>query len=222
MKLTPKTYQILKNFSSINQSLFFTQGNKIKTMSAMKTIIAEAEVDEMFPRDFGIYDLNQFLGVVSLFEEPDLDFDTTYLTISGEEKANSKYFYADKSIIVTPPTKEAKLPDETVKFTITDKLMKSVLQAAGVLQLPEVVIKGDGEHISINAMNVKNNTSNSFYYNVGNTPHIFEMIFKVENLKLMMAAYDVTISKKGITEFLSTDKKLKYMIVNETNSTFTK
>ena len=160
--------------------------------------------------------------MATIIQSSDLDFDTTYLTISGEEKANSKYFYADKSIIVTPPAKEAKLPDETVKFTITDKLMKSVLQAAGVLQLPEVVIKGDGEHISINAMNVKNKTSNSFYYNVGNAPHIFEMIFKVENLKLMMAAYDVTISKKGITEFLSTDKKLKYMIVNETNSTFTK
>ncbi len=220
MKITVKTFQVLKNFSSINQSIYFTQGNKIRTISPMKTIMAEAEVQEMFPRDFGIYDLNQFLGVLSLFEEPDLDFDTSYLTISSEDKAQSDYFYADKSMIVVPPEKSLDLPDEPVSFIIGDKVLKSVQQAASVLQLPEIVVKGDGENITIRAMNTGNSTSNSFYYNVGRTDKKFSMIFKVENLKILLGSYNVTISSKAISKFESTDGNLKYMIVNESSSTY--
>lgn len=220
MKLSVKTFQLLKNFSSINQSIYFTQGNKIRTISPMKTIMAEAEVQEMFPRDFGIYDLNQFLGVLSLFEEPDLDFDTHYLTISSEDKAKSDYFYADKSMIVVPPEKQLELPDTPINFTVSDKVIKGVLQAANVLQLPEVVVKGDGDNISIRAMNTKNTTSNSFHYNVGVTSKEFDMVFKVENLKLLLGSYDVTISSKGISQFVSTDGNLSYTIVNEASSSF--
>lgn len=220
MKLSVKTFQLLKNFSSINQSIYFTQGNKIRTISPMKTIMAEAEVQEMFPRDFGIYDLNQFLGVLSLFEEPDLDFDTHYLTISSEDKAKSDYFYADKSMIVVPPEKQLELPDTPINFTVSDKVIKGVLQAANVLQLPEVVVKGDGDNISIRAMNTKNTTSNSFHYNVGVTSKEFDMVFKVENLKLLLGSYDITISSKGISQFVSTDGNLSYTIVNEASSSF--
>lgn len=220
MKLSVKTFQLLKNFSSINQSIYFTQGNKIRTISPMKTIMAEAEVQEMFPRDFGIYDLNQFLGVLSLFEEPDLDFDTHYLTISSEDKAKSDYFYADKSMIVVPPEKQLELPDTPINFTVSDKVIKGVLQAANVLQLPEIVVKGDGDNISIRAMNTKNTTSNSFHYNVGVTSKEFDMVFKVENLKLLLGSYDITISSKGISQFVSTDGNLSYTIVNEASSSF--
>ena len=112
MKLTQKTFSILKNFASINQSLYVSKGNVIKTISEIKSVIAEAEVQQMFPRDFGIYDLNQFLGVLSLFEEPDLNFDTTCVHISGSENASSSYFYADKATIRTvPPEKSFVLPD---------------------------------------------------------------------------------------------------------------
>lgn len=220
MKLTSKTFQVLKNFSSINQSIFITKGNKIRTISPMKTVMAEATVQEEFPRDFGIYDLNQFLGVSSLFEEPDLDFDTHYLTISSEEKAKSDYFYADKSMIVVPPDKELELPDKPIEFTVSDKVVKGVLQAANVLQLPEIVVRGDGEEISIRAMNTKNTTTNSFHYTVGTTSKIFNMVFKVENLKLQLGSYNVTISSKGISKFQSTDGNLTYMIVNEASSTY--
>lgn len=220
MKLSVKTFQLLKNFSSINQSIYFTQGNKIRTISPMKTIMAEAEVQEMFPRDFGIYDLNQFLGVLSLFEDPDLDFDTHYLTISSEDKAKSDYFYADKSMIVVPPEKQLELPDTPINFTVSDKVIKGVLQAANVLQLPEIVVKGDGDNISIRAMNTKNTTSNSFHYNVGVTSKEFDMVFKVENLKLLLGSYDITISSKGISQFVSTDGNLSYTIVNEASSSF--
>jgi hypothetical protein len=220
MKLTAKTFQALKNFSSINQSIYFTTGNKIRTISPMKTIMAEVEVDEVFPRDFGIYDLNQFLGVVSLFEEPDLDFDTHNLTVSSEDKAQSDYFYADKSMIVIPPDKPFELPDAPVSFTLSDNVIKRVLQAANVLGLPEIVVKGDGEEITIGAVNTKNTTSNTFKYKVGITDKVFSMVFKVENLKLQLCAYDVTISSKGISQFKSTDGKLIYTIVNEASSSY--
>jgi len=220
MKLTAKTFQVLKNFSSINQSIYFTQGNKIRTISPMKTIMAEATVQEMFPRDFGIYDLNQFLGVLSLFEEPDLDFDTSYLTVSSEDKAKSDYFYADKSMIVVPPDKTLDLPDTPISFTLSDGVLRRVLQAANVLGLPEIVVRGDGEEISIRAMNTKNTTSNSFNYTVGVTDKKFSMVFKVENLKLQQGAYDVTISSKGISQFKATDGNLIYTIVNESSSSY--
>jgi len=220
MKLTTKTFQILKNFSSINQSIYINPGNVIRTISPMKTIMAEAKVQEMFPREFGIYDLNQFLGVVSLFDEPDFDFDTYYLTMTSEDKAQSNYFYADKSMIIVPPEKSLELPDEPVSFVVGDKVLKSVQQAASVLQLPEIVVKGDGENITIRAMNTGNSTSNSFYYNVGRTDKKFSMVFKVENLKILLGSYNVTISSKGITKFESTDGNLKYMIVNEASSTY--
>ena len=107
MKLTQKTFSILKNFSSINQSLYVTKGNVLRTMSEMKSVMAEAEIQEMFPQDFGIYDLNQFLGVLSLFEEPDLDFDTSYVRIKGGQNASSNYFYADKATIRTMPPEKS-------------------------------------------------------------------------------------------------------------------
>lgn len=221
MKLSVKTIQVLKNFSSINQSIYFTQGNKIKTISPMKTIMAEASVQEMFPRDFGIYDLNQFLGVVSLFEEPDLDFDTHNLIIKDDNKARSNYFYADKSMIVVPPEKPLDLPDASIAFSLSDTFVKSILQAANVLQLPEIVVKGSGEKIQVTATNVKNTTANSFSYDVGYTDKVFDMIFKVENLKLLLGSYDVKISSKGISQFTSMDGNLIYTIVNEASSTYT-
>ena len=221
MKLTPKTFSILKNFSSINQSLYVTQGNVLRTISEMKSVMAEVEVQEMFPRDFGIYDLNQFLGVVSLFEEPDLDFDTTFVRISGGQGASSSYFYADKATIRTmPPEKSFVLPDVVETFAVTDKVVKGVMQAANVLQLPEIAIVGDGTNITFEAINNKNSTSNSFRYEVGKTNKTFKMIFKVENIKMMMGGYNVTISSKKITQFKAVEGTLTYTIVNEASSTY--
>jgi hypothetical protein len=221
MKLTQKTFSILKNFSSINQSLYVTKGNTLRTISEMKSVIADVDVQEMFPRDFGIYDLNQFLGVISLFEEPDLDFDTTFVRVSGSQGASSNYFYADKATIRTiPPEKSFELPDTVETFSVTDKVVKGVLQAANVLQLPEIAIVGDGIDITIEAVNTKNSTSNSFRYEVGKTKKKFKMIFKVENIKMMMGGYNVSISSKKITQFKAVEGTLTYTIVNEASSTY--
>jgi len=221
MKLTQKTFSILKNFSSINQSLYVTKGNTLRTISEMKSVMADVDVQEMFPRDFCIYDLNQFLGVISLFEEPDLDFDTTFVRVSGSQGASSNYFYADKATIRTiPPEKSFELPDTVETFSVTDKVVKGVLQAANVLQLPEIAIVGDGTDITIEAVNTKNSTSNSFRYEVGKTKKKFKMIFKVENIKMMMGGYNVSISSKKITQFKAVEGTLTYTIVNEASSTY--
>ncbi len=221
MKLTQKTHTMLKNYATINQSLFVSKGNVIKTISEMKSVMAEVEVQEMFPRDFGIYDLNQFLGVVSLFEEPDLDFDTTFVRIKGAENASSDYFYADKATIRTlPPENSFELPDVVETFTITDKVIKGVMQAANVLQLPQIGIIGDGSDIVIKALNSANNTSNSFQFNLGKTSKNFKMYFKTDNLKMMMGTYDVSISSKKITQFKMSEGNLTYTIVNEASSVY--
>ena len=106
MKLSDKTVNILKNFSSINQSILFKEGNKLRTISVMKNILAEAEIDEDIPKDFGIYDLNQFLNGLNLHASPDLDFDNDGYVVIKEGRSRSKYFFADKNVIVTPPEKD--------------------------------------------------------------------------------------------------------------------
>lgn len=221
MKLTQKTFNLLKNFSSINQSLYVYPGNKLKTVSETKTVIAETEVQEMFPREYGIYDLNQFLGIVSLLEEPDLEFDTTHLTISGQNGAKSDYFYADKNTFrIIPSLEPFQLPDTYVSFSITDKVIKGVMQAANVLQLPEIAITGDGETISIKAVNNKNKTTNTFSYDLAKTDKKFNALFKVENLKMMIGSYEVTLSKQKMAQFKSIDGNLTYTVVNEATSEF--
>jgi len=144
MKLTQRTFQVLKNFSTINPTLCVSKGNVIRTVSQNKTVLAQAAVQEEFPREFAIYDLSEFLGVVSLFDEPDFDFDTYYVSISDDNKASSHYFYADKSMVTIPPDKTVTLPDEPIKFDLGDKVLKHLLQAASVMGLPELIIQGDG------------------------------------------------------------------------------
>ena len=221
MKLTQKTFAILKNFSSINQSLYVYAGNRLKTVSETKTIIAEANVQEMFPREFGVYDLNQFLGIVSLVDDPDLEYNDSHLTICGQNGAKSDYFYAEKNTFrIVPSLDPFELPDEYVTFDLTDSVVKSVMQAANVLQLPEIGIIGDGTNIHIKALNSKNRTTNTFSYEVGKTNKVFTALFKVENLKMMIGSYKVTLSKAKMAQFKSSDDTLKYTVVNEASSVF--
>ena len=128
MKLSEKTLSLLKNFGSINQSILFKEGNKLRTISVMKNILAEAEIAEDIPQDFGIYDLNQFLNGLSLHQSPELDFENNGYVVIREGKMRSKYFFADPSVIVSPPEKEISLPTQDVCFELNtqelDKLLK--------------------------------------------------------------------------------------------------
>ena len=207
MKLTQDAYQVMKNLSTINLSLYVFPGNKLKTVSENKTVIAEVELQDSF----------------SLFDNPDLEFDTTHLVINGDNGARSNYFYADRNTFrIVPTLDKFSLPDEYIKFSLSDKIIKGVMQAASVLQLPEIAIVGDGENISIKAIHSGNKTTNTFSYNVGETSKTFTVLFKTENLKMMMGSYEVTLSKQKIAQFKSTsrDLNLVYTIVSQATSSY--
>ena len=220
MKLSDKTLTLLKNFSSINQSILFKQGSSLRTISVMKNILAEAQIDEDLPKDFGIYDLNQFLNGLGLHNSPELDFaDANYVVIK-EGRMKSKYFFADPNVIVTPPDKEITLPSEDVSFELSTSQLDKLLKAAAIYQLPDLAVVGGDSVVKIVVRDKKNDTSNDFSIVVGETESIFSFNFKVENIKIVPGTYDVVVSQKLLSRFTCRDYDLKYFIALEPDSTF--
>ena len=220
MKLSDKTLTILKNFAGINNSILVKKGNALRTISVAKNILAEALIEENFPRDFAIYDLNQFLNGLSLHQDPDLDFSPdSYLTIR-EGKRRVKYFYADPAVIVSPPEKEITLPSEDVHFQLDSVALEKLLKAAAVYQLPDLSAIGEAGVIKLVARDKKNDTSNEFAIVVGETDKEFTFNFKVENIKIIPGAYNVVVSSKLLSEFTNDSLDLKYYIALEPDSTF--
>ena len=220
MNLSDKTLTILKNFAGINNSILVKQGTQLRTISVAKNILAEAHIDEEFPREFGIYDLNQFLNGLSLHQDPEMDFSPdSYLTIR-EGKRRVKYFYADPQVIVTPPEKEITLPSEDVHFQLDSIALEKLLKAAAVYQLPDLAAVGEAGVVKLVVRDKKNDTSNEFAVVVGETDKIFTFNFKVENIKIIPGAYDVIVSSKLLSKFTNTQYDLKYYIALEPDSTF--
>ena len=220
MNLSSDTIVILKNFASINQSIFVREGNKLKTMSVMKNVLAESIVEEEFPKDFAIYDLNQFLNGISLHDNPELDFSNdSYLTIR-EGKRRVKYFFADPSVIVSPPEKDIEVPSNDIEFQLDHSQLEKLLKASSIYQLPDLAAVGENGVISLVVRDKKNDTSNEFSIIVGETNEEFTMNFKVENIKIVPGSYDVVISDKLISKFESKSRNLRYWIALEPDSTF--
>jgi hypothetical protein len=220
MKLSEKTLNILKNFSSINQSILVKQGNQLRTISVAKNILAEAEIKEDFPRDFAIYDLNQFLNGLSLHQDPEMDFSPdSYVTIR-EGKRRVKYFYADPNVIISPPEKAIQLPSQDVCFQLDSVTLEKLLKAAAVYQLPDLCAVGEAGVIKLVVRDKKNDTSNEFAIVVGETESKFSFNFKVENIKIIPGAYDVIVSSKFLSQFTNSTHDLKYYIALEPDSTF--
>jgi len=220
MKLSDKTLSVLKNFSSINQSILFKKGKKLRTMSVMKNILAEATVSEEFVRDFGVYDLNQFLNGMSLHQSPELDFGNDGYVVIREGKMRSKYFFADPQVIVTPPDKEITLPSEDVCFEVSTDQLEKLLKAAAVYQLPDFSAVGENGVVKLVVRDKKNDTSNDFAIVVGETSAEFSFNFKVENIKVLPGTYEVVVSQKLLSRFTSTSHDLTYYIALEPDSTF--
>jgi len=220
MKLSDSTVNLLKNFSSINQSILFKEGNKLRTISVMKNILAEATVAEDFPKDFGIYDLNQFLNGMSLHQTPDLDFANDGYVMIREGKMRSKYFFADPNVIVTPPDKAISLPTEDVCFGLGTDQLEKLLKAAAVYQLPDICAVGEAGVVKLVVRDKKNGTSNDFAVVVGETDSDFCFNFKVENIKVLPGTYDVVVSSKLLARFTSKNHDLTYYIALEPDSTF--
>ena len=220
MKLSESTVSLLKNFSSINQSILFKEGQKLRSISVMKNILVEANVSEEFPKDFGIYDLNQFLNGLSLHSSPDLDFDNDQYVVIKEGRSRSKYFFADPSVIVAPPEKEITLPTEDVCFQLTSQQLEKLKKAASVYQLPDISVIGENGVIKLVARDKKNDTSNDFSIIVGDTETNFVFNFKEENLKIVPGNYDVVVSEKLLSRFQNQNIDVTYYIALEPDSTF--
>ena len=220
MKLSDKTLTLLKNFSSINQSILFKQGSSLKTISVMKNILAEATIEEDLPTDFGIYDLNQFLNGLGLHHDPDLDFQNEGHVVIREGKSRTKYFFADPQVIVTPPDKEITLPTEDVSFELSTSHLDKLLKAAAIYQLTDLAVVGGDGVVKIVVRDKKNDTSNDFSIVVGETESTFSFNFKVENIKILPGTYDVVVSRNLLSRFTCRDYDLKYYIALEPDSTF--
>ena len=220
MKLSEKTLTVLKNFAGINNSILVKEGNQLRTISVAKNILAEANIEEEFPRQFGVYDLNQFLNGLSLHQDPDLDFtEESYLNIR-EGKRRVKYFFADPQVIISPPDKQITLPSEDVHFQLESSALDKLLKAAAVYQLPDLCVVGEAGAVRLVVRDKKNDTSNSYSVAVGETDKEFTFNFKVENIKIIPGSYDVVVSSKLLSEFKNSTYNLKYYIALEPDSTF--
>ena len=220
MKLSENTLALLKNFAGINNSILVKKGNRLRTISVAKNILAEADISEDFPRDFAVYDLNQFLNGLSLHQDPDLDFtETSYLSIR-EGKRRVKYFFADPNVIVSPPEKEIQLPSQDVCFQLDSVTLEKLVKAAAVYQLPDLSSVGEAGVVKLVVRDKKNDTSNEYSIVVGETDKEFIFNFKVENIKIIPGAYDVVVSQKLLSQFTNTKYSLSYWIALEPDSTF--
>jgi hypothetical protein len=217
MKLSKDTVTLFKNFAAINSNLLLKAGNQLSTISAQKNVMSDVTVVENFP-DFGIYDLNEFLGAMSLFEDPDLDFSDKYVTIS--EGGNSiKYFAADASVL-TAPQKSITFPESDIDFTLTATMLAMILKTASVLRSADVAVIGDGSSMSIQVGDKKNATGNAYTANLGTTDKTFQVNLKVENLKMLLGDYQVSISSKKISRFAAVSSDLVYYVAVEADSSF--
>lgn len=220
MKLSDNTITILKNFSAINQSILIREGTKLSTMSILKNIYAEAEVEETFPKEVAIYDLSEFLNGLSLHQDPDLDFsNNSYISIK-EGNRRVKYFCADPEVIFSPPNKEVTLPSKDVCFQLEHSQLDKLLKAAAVYKLYDLAVVGNAGVISLVVRNKNNETSNEYSIVVGETDKDFVFNFKVENIKIIPGSYDVVISKVLHAEFTNQKHNIRYFVALEPDSTF--
>ena len=223
MKLSEHTTSVLKNFASINQNLVIKEGKTISTMSAMKNIVAKAEVDEDFPREIAIYDLNEFLAALSLFTNPVLDFSENFVMITEEGKTGNslKYFYSDPSVVTTPSS-EITMPKTEVNFSLDSSDLSKVQRAASVIGSPDLVLEKNGVGSYLTVKDKKNDTANNYSLDVDvEGKGDYNFYFKVENLKLMPLTYDVNVSSKNISHFKSqTSNAVEYWIALEPESSY--
>lgn len=219
MKFSNETLSVLKSFTAINKSILMKPGNVLKTITPEKTLIAIAEVPDEIPSEACVYDLSRFLSILSLYNDPDVEFGDKYFIIS-EGKRRTKYVYADISMIHTPPEKDINIPSEDVVVNVTESDLSSVLKAAGVLQFTEIAFVGESGKCYLKAIDSANDNADDFGVEIGDTDDEFKVIIKTDNLKLMPMDYEVTICSKGISEFKGDN--VTYFVAIDSKSTYNK
>lgn len=224
MKLSNETLSVLKNFAGINSNIVLNPGQTVKTMSESKTIMASANIAEDVPSQIGVYDLNEFLGVVTMFEDPDLLFDNEFKSVRVTEgKRAVKYFFSEPSIL-TSPSKDIVMPACPVSFTISAEEMSNLRKAASALGVSDVVVKCEpGSNPQLVVTDTKDSTSNS--YEIDLEDGVGEgitcnFIFNIGNFKFVADDYEVSISDKLISNFKAKNQPIEYWVALEKNSTF--
>ena len=219
MKISKETLSVLKNFATINGNIIIKAGDRLSTISAQKNVMASTSVKESFDREFGIYDLNEFLGVYSLFDaDPELNFDEKFVTVANG-KSKVKYYAADPSVLASP-TKDALPVDEDIKFDLPRSMYDMIMKTSSVLRSNDISIIGSDGKLSVVVADKKNATSNSWDAILGDTDKDFKVNFRIDNFKMLDGDYEVTISKKRISKFASKMNDLTYFIAVEADSTF--
>lgn len=224
MELSENTLQVLKNFSNINQNIMIRQGNTLKTISEARNVLATAVVDAEFPQDVGIYDLNEFIGVLGLVDTPRLNFEDEYVKIGDSSgRSKIKYFFSPEETL-TFPQKDITMPSADVKFTLDNDTLNKLKRAASTLGHDEVSISGKGNVLSLSVVESQNSTSNAFSIDIDGDfeEATFNFILNIANLKILPGDYDVSISSKLISNFSHKELDLNYWIALEKTSNFAK
>lgn len=223
MELSESTLQVLRNFSGINQNILIKTGSNIKTISEARNVVATADVTESFEKDFGIYDLNEFIGVMGLVDTPSLKFEDHSVTVSDSSgRSKVKYFYAAEETL-TAPTKDVTMPDADVKFVLDNDTLNRLKKAASTLGHSEVSIQAKDGVLSLSVLENQNPTSNAFSIDIDGEfkqDAVFNFIISISNLKILPGDYEVEISSKLITQFKNKEIPLKYWIALEKSSTY--
>ena len=223
MELCENTLDVLRNFSSINQNIMIRSGNNIKTMSVTRNMIATADVSEQFTKDFGIYDLNEFIGVLGLVDTPNLTFEDDFVIVQDSTgRSKIKYFYSAEETLTTA-TKDVKMPEADCKFTLDNSTLNKLKKAAATLGHKEVSIQAKDGVLSLSIVEKQNATSNAFSIDIDGEfkqDAVFNFIIDIANLKILPGDYDVEISSKLITQFKNKEIPLTYWIALEKSSTY--
>ena len=223
MKLSNETISILKNFGAINQGIFFKKGKTLKTVSSHKNILVQANINEEVPADFGVYDLNNFLSVISLSSDPTFEFEDKNVVIVGNKgRSKTKYRFCEPSMIVTPPEKELSMPDPEITIDFSTEDFGDIMRTAAVLSSPQIAVESNGSKVSLITLDTANDSAHTNTLEIGSGDgKVYRMIFKTENLsKILPGSYTVNISSKGITHFKNKDVDLQYWITTEQGSKF--
>ena len=223
MELSEDTLNVLKNFSGINPNMMIRSGNTIKTISEARTVLSRATVSEEFPVDFGIYDMNEFMGVLQLVDTPKLKFEDDYVVVNDSTgRSKVKYFYSSEDTLTTPQ-KDITMPEANVKFTLDNETLNRLKRAASTLGHSEISISGKDGVLSLSVVDSQNMTSNVFSIDVDGefeADAVFNFILSTNNLKILPGDYEVSISSKLISQFSHTSLDVKYWIALEKTSTF--
>lgn len=221
MKISNDTLNVLKNFASINPNVVFKPGQRLSTISEAKTILAGADIVEDFPKEFGVYDLNEFLSVYGLIEDPELEFEDTSVLIKNNTQ-KVRYFYSSTEILTTPQ-KEITMPDAEVGVNLSNEVLNQIRKAAAVLGHTELSIKGDNGVVTASVFDSRDTTSNSFTMELdkdNSCKNDFNFVVSIPNLKLLPGDYFVSISSKLISNWTNSNYPVEYFVALEKSSTY--